>query len=120
MVLGRPTKFAPPFISMSAETFWDVMLPYNGRFLVWDAFPLHSHKPHDVLTVRNPTKNEVSRFGEALRLIKAYMKPTHIVAIGKKAFVELDALGEASLYVRHPSRGGKADFTAGIRDIFKD
>jgi hypothetical protein len=105
---------------MSAETFWDVMLPYNGRFLVWDAFPLHSHKPHDVLTVRNPTKNEVSRFGEALRLIKAYMKPTHIVAIGKKAFVELDALGEASLYVRHPSRGGKADFTAGIRDIFKD
>lgn len=119
-ILGRPTKVAPPFISRSAETFWGVMLPYNSHFMVWDAFPLHSHEPHDVLTVRNPNKNEVSRFGEALLLIKAYMKPTHIVAVGKKAYEELDALGEASIYVRHPSRGGKAKFTEGIQDIFKN
>jgi hypothetical protein len=96
------------------------MLPYYGRFLVWDAFPLHSHEPHDFLTVRNPTKNEVSRFGEALSLVKAYMKPSHIVAVGKKAFEELDAIGEASIYVRHPSRGGKTEFTAGIQSLFRN
>jgi len=118
-ILGRLTKIAPPFISRSAEMFWGVMLPYYGRFMVWDAFPLHSHEPHDVLTVRNPTKNEVSQFGEALRLIKAYMKPTDIVAVGKKAYEELNDLGESSIYVRHPSRGGKTEFTAGIEGIFK-
>ena len=103
---NRPTKVVPPFISRSAETFWDVMLPYYHRFMVWDAFPLHSHKLHDILTVRNPIKNEVSQFGEVLRIIKAYMEPTHIVAIGKKAFEVLDELGVKSIYVRHPSRGG--------------
>lgn len=117
---ARPTKYAPPFISESAKTFWGVMLPYYGRFLVWDAFPLHPCNPRDALTVRNPSKSEVAQFGEALRLIKAYMKPTHIVAVGKKAFEELSSLGEASIYVRHPSRGGKEKFTSGIQDIFYD
>ena len=112
------TKVAPPFISRSAEAFWGVMLPYYGRFLVWDAFPLHSHKPDDFLTVRNPSSGEVSQFGKALRLIKAYLKPTHIVSVGRKAFDELDALGEHSIYVRHPSRGGKQKFTAGMQDLF--
>ncbi|HIJ76742.1 MAG TPA: uracil-DNA glycosylase [Deltaproteobacteria bacterium] len=115
-----PTKISPPFTSRSAEIFWSVMLPYYSRFLAWDAFPLHSHEPHHFLTVRNPTKNEISRFGEALRLVKEYMNPTHIVAVGKKAFEELDALGEASIYVRHPSRGGKAEFTAGMQSLLKN
>lgn len=115
---SRPTKVVPPFTSRTAETFWGVMQPYYGRFLVWDALPLHSHELGDVLTVRNPTKNEVSQFAEALRLIKAYIKPDHIVAVGKKAFAELEVLGESVIYVRHPSRGGKAEFTAGIREIF--
>lgn len=116
----RPIKVAPPFISKSAVTFWGVMLPFQGRFLLWDAFPLHPHKPHDALTVRNPTRKEVSQFGEALRLIEAYMKPTKIVAVGKKAFKEFDALGEHSTYVRHPAMGGKEEFTSGMQNIFKD
>jgi len=116
--LDHPTKVTPPFISMSAKIFWGVMLPYYGRFLLWDAFPFHPHKPQDFLTVRNPTKSEVSQFGEVLRLIKAYIKPINIVAVGKKAFEELDYLGEPSIYVRHPSQGGKAEFTSGMKNIF--
>jgi len=114
------TKVTPPFISPSAKIFWEVMLPYYGRFLLWDAFPFHSHKPQNFLTVRNPTKSEVSIFGEALRLIKSYMKPINIVSVGKKAFEELDSLGEHSIYVRHPSQGGKAKFTSGMQNIFED
>ena len=96
------------------------MLPYSGCFLLWDAFPLHPHKPQDILSVRNPTKSEVSQFGEALTLIKAYIKPINIVAVGRKAFIELKALGEHSTYVRHPSQGGKVKFTSGMRNLFKD
>jgi hypothetical protein len=115
-----PTKVAPPFTSRTAEIFWSVMLPYYGRFLAWDAFPLHSHKPYDVLTVRNPTKDEVSQFRIALCSIKEYIKPTRIVAVGKKAFEILNTLGEAPVYVRHPSRGGMKEFASGMLSMFKN
>ncbi len=115
----RETKVAPPFISRSSELFWEVMRPHHGKFVVWGAFPLHSHEEDDFLTVRNPTRGEVSQFREALRLIKAFMKPTCVIAVGKKAFEELEALGEPSIYVRHPSRGGKNEFTGGIQKVFK-
>lgn len=119
-VLGRSAKVDPPFTSRSAEAFWEVMLPYYPHFVVWDAFPLHSHKLEDVLTVRNPTKKEVSQFREALHLIKEYMEPTYIIAVGKKAFEELKAFGEAPQCVRHPSRGGKVKFTADMRRLFEN
>lgn len=116
-----PTRANPPFISRSAEAFWEVMLQYHRQFVVWDAFPLHSHKPGDVLTVRNPTKKEVSQFGEALNFIKAFLKPTCIIAVGRKAFEELETLGETEVnYVRHPSRGGKVEFASGIQRLFKN
>ena len=50
---NRQTKVNPPFVSRSAETFWEVMLPYRCHFVLWDAFPLHSHQPGDALTVRD-------------------------------------------------------------------
>ena len=96
------------------------MRPYHRRFVVWDAFPLHPHKRDDFLTVRNPTRQEVSQFSEALRLMKAYMNPTQIVASGKKAFNELKTPGESPVYIRHPSRGGKPKFDAGMQRLFKD
>jgi len=116
---NRQTKVNPPYVSKSAEAFWDVMLPYRCHFVLWDAFPLHSHQPGDALTVRNPTKGEVSQFAEALRLLEAYVAPKHIVAVGRKAFDEFEALGQAPKYVRHPSRGGKKEFTIGMQQLFK-
>jgi hypothetical protein len=111
-VPALPIRKAPPFISKT------VMLPHRTRFLVWDAFPLHSHNPGDLLSVRNPTKRETYRFLKALCIIKAYMKPGCIVAVGRKADEQLGALETAHEYVRHPSRGGKAAFTAGMERIF--
>ena len=117
-VPALPIRKAPPFISKTAQVFWEVMLPHRTRFLVWDAFPLHSHNPGDLLSVRNPTKGEASRFRRTLCIIKAYMKPGCIVAVGRKADEQLAALEIAHEYVRHPSRGGKAAFTAGMERIF--
>ena len=98
--------------------FWEIMLPYHTEFLLWDAFPLHSHKPNDALSVRNPMISEVAKFRKALVLIKKYMKPKEVVAVGRKADSELAAMGEPRRYVRHPSRGGKDEFCAGMKEIF--
>jgi len=114
----RKMRLAPPFTSSSAKIFWEVLLPCHHRFVVWDAFPLHPHELGDALTVRNPSREEVSQFGEVLRLIEAYIQPSHIVAVGRHAFEELEVLGESPVYVRHPSMGGKAKFAAGMQGIF--
>ena len=116
----RPIRVAPPFISRSAEIFWSVMLPYRRCFLVWNAFPLQPHQPHDFLTVRNPKAREVAQFGEALRLIAEYLQPSRIVAVGRKAFAALTAVGGDPVYVRHPSQGGKSEFTTGMKNLFQE
>ena len=115
----RKMRLTPPFISGSAKIFWEVLLPYYRHFVVWDAFPLHPHELGDALTVRNPSRKEVSQFGEALRLIEAYIQPSHIVAVGRRARKQLEALGEYPVCVRHPSMGGKAEFAAGMQQFFK-
>lgn len=115
---GRATRVEPPYISKSAEMFWELMLPRHTEFLVWDAFPLHSHKRNEILSVRNPTTSEVAQFRKALTLIKTYMKPREVVAVGRKADNELAAMGESGRYVRHPSRGGKDEFCSGMEEIF--
>jgi len=93
---------------------------YQGRFLAWDACPFHSHKRDDVLTVRNPTKTEILKWGwQLLRKILEYRRFARIVAVGKKAEEVLKALGERPTYVRHPSRGGKERFAAGMRAAFE-
>ena len=94
------------------------MLPYHTEFLLWDAFPLHSRKPEDVLSVRNPTTSEVAQFRKALLLIKKQLKPKEVVAVGRKADIELAAMGEPRRYVRHPSYGGRDEFRAGMEKIF--
>jgi hypothetical protein len=48
------------------------------------------------------------------------MKPINIVAVGKIAFKKLDALGEHPTYVRHPSKGGNAEFAYEMQYAFKD
>ena len=48
------------------------------------------------------------------------MNPIQVVAIGMRAFEQLKTLGIESIYVRHPSRGGKNRFVSEIREIFAD
>jgi hypothetical protein len=113
-----PVKRKPPYISGSAKMFWQIMLPYHAQFVVWDAFPLHPHEPGGVLSVRNPTQNEVLRFANALTLIKDYVGADRIVAVGRKAQKALEAIGRRAEYVRHPSMGGKEEFAAGMHKLF--
>lgn len=117
-VLSMELRIAPPFISRSAEMFWEVLAPFHNQFISWDVFPLHSHKPDNPFTVRNPTNKETDQFGEAVRIIVSYMNPKIIISVGKKSFNELTRLGINSTYVRHPSRGGKGKFIEGINSVF--
>jgi len=117
-VIRTELRKAPPFISRSAEMFWEVLATFHNQFIAWDIFPLHSHKPDQPFTVRNPTNKETDQFGEAVRIIVSFMNPRLIISVGKKSYDELTRLGINSTYVRHPSMGGKAKFIEGINSSF--
>lgn len=97
--------------------FWRVMKQYQSHFLLWDAFPLHSHQPGNIDKNRNPTKKEIQEFAEALNLIIAYISPKFIIAVGKKAFDGLKLMGHGSECVRHPANGGNKEFAKNMKDI---
>jgi len=113
-------KNKTPFISNSAKIFWEIMLPFHDKFIVWDVFPLHPHKENDILSVRTPSKEEVNLFKNALILIINYIKPAEIISIGRIASEQLKSIGIKSIYVRHPSMGGKKSFSFGINEIFNN
>lgn len=114
---SQSSRAHPPHISRTATMFWEIMLPYYDRFVAWDAFPLYPHKQHDLFSVRNPTKSEVSQFGPALRLLIQHLAPTRLVAVGRAAEKVITSLGEVATYVRHPSQGGKAAFTVAMQRL---
>ena len=108
-------KRTPPFISNSSETFWNAMLIYSGRILAWDMFPLHPHKTADALSVRNPTTREIGQFAQAIELLMDYAQPKKVLAIGMKAYGQLQNMQLKSIYIRHPANGGNIKFKDGVR-----
>jgi uracil-DNA glycosylase len=113
------TKKMPPYTSRSAETFWEAMISYHTKFFVWDCVPFHPHNPGNILSVRNPTKEEVSSCSELLREIKDIIRPRDILAIGRAAEFALKQIGVEPIYVRHPSRGGANRFRTEVKRFFK-
>lgn len=115
-------KKKPPYTSQSAKTFWEVMMPHHTEFFVWDCVPFHPHNPDDPLSVRNPTKVEVSSCIELLGQINEIIKPKNILAIGRKAEIALKQIDvyPVPVYVRHPSHGGANQFTTEVKRFFND
>lgn len=113
------TKGRPPYCSSTDIIFWEVMRKYYPRFILWETFPFHPHKPGIPLSNRKPTKDEVCQCEKALILIKRYFNPSRIIAVGRTAEKQLKALGEHPLYVRHPAHGGKVKFATGMKEYFE-
>jgi hypothetical protein len=113
-------KRFPPHISLSAKVFWEILKPFHPKFFIWDCVPLHPHQINEILSVRNPRKNEVFSFYNLLLEIIRIIKPKQILSIGRKAEGALDELRVSSHYVRHPSHGGAKEFEIGIKRVFKE
>ena len=118
---GNQTSVNPqPYSERSATIFWEMMLPYMDRFLVWNCFPLHPHQPGDLLSIRTPTREEVKLFVDVLAEMINLLSPKMLVAVGRSAEQSLTRLGFRCTYVRHPSHGGAKAFKGGLEKIFRD
>lgn len=92
------------------------------RALLWNAFPLHPHKPGDPRSNRTPTAGEFRSGQDTIRLA---VRGRRIICVGRKAQLWVHratgvAIADASqaretdraLRIRHPSHGGGPEFLA--------
>jgi len=99
-----------PYTENTATIFWKALAPYHPKFLVWNCVPFHPHKQGEILSIRSPTKKEVSFYSGILSELRALVKPIHILAVGRKAELGLRQIGVRPIYVKHPSHGGAREF----------
>ena len=111
---NRPTSEA------SATIVWEVLQHHPDHLpLIWNACPLHPHKPADTLSNRPPAQPELELgFKILTSLLTCFPDINTLVAVGNRADHILTRHNIPHLKVRHPSHGGKREFAAGINQIF--
>jgi hypothetical protein len=109
-----PVEARPVAAEPTSTVMWNVLTELELLPLLWSAYPLHPHRPGQPLSNRLPTTAEVAsgvRFWNRLREI---FEIETIVAVGGVAYTSITGTGETVARVRHPSHGGKAEFSAGL------
>lgn len=109
-----------PYMEKTATIFWNIMLPYHPKFFIWNCIPFHPHNNSEILSIRNPTRDEVSMYSKLLSEILSLFKSQHVIAVGRKAELALNQTGVSCTYVHHPSRGRTNDFIRDIKGIFNE
>lgn len=106
-------------VERTATIVWGLIEEIGHVPFMWNAFPLHPHEAGNPLSNRSHTRKDLRQVWDLNLELLDILKPQHLIAIGNDAHQALSAAGLPCTYVRHPSYGGKADFTSGIRSIYK-
>lgn len=117
---GRLTSRALPYSEPSATIVWRTLrrLGIADRVVLWNALPLHPHKPGNFESNRTPSNAELEQGAAAMRLMRAAFPEARIVAIGRKAEHLLESLGVPTAgCIRHPANGGATAFAAGLFEL---
>jgi len=100
----------------SASIFWEVLEKTQPVPLIWNAFPFHPFQAGNERSNRQPKGAELLIGQEFLQNLIELFNIELIVAVGNTAASSLKTMGIACQKVRHPSHGGKTQFTIGIRE----
>ncbi len=122
---GRITRRERPWSEPSATILWDSFrsLGIHNQVALWNAFPIHPHKPDEPLSNRTPTRSELEIGGTfVVRLLKEVLpKGAMLVAVGEKAASTLRSFGlevSSDHCLRHPANGGATKFRDGLAKLF--
>ena len=84
---GRLTKRRLPYREPSATIVWEALyeLGIEERTILWNALPMHPHKPGKKRSNRTPTSAEIEKGRAALEILRNKFPSAKFVAVGKKA-----------------------------------
>lgn len=111
----RRATVSGPWREQTAGIVWEALADEPRSVFLWNVCPLHCHEPGLGLSNRRHTRLERDGCSHVTEALIAYLKPARIVAIGREAAQAMANGGHAALQVRHPARGGKAAFLAGVQ-----
>jgi hypothetical protein len=109
-----------PFSEPSATIVWKTLghLGIAERTILWNAVQLHPHPIDRPWSNRTPSAKELDLGTAAVSLLLAEFPSAKIVAVGKKAEIQMQALGIAPVAtLRHPAFGGATAFAAGLEKL---
>jgi len=98
----------------TATMVWEELNKYSRLPLIWNIFPFHPFKKNNPRSNRAPNKQELSIGLEYLKALLDLFDIQRILAVGRKPESQMDKLDIDSVYIRHPSYGGKAQFVQGL------
>ena len=100
----------------TATIVWDYVNKCTVVPAMWNVFPSHPHDKDNPQSNRTPKKSEVDTGKQYVQLILDILSPTMVIAVGGTSAKTLRRLFPNLTFgtVRHPSRGGKADFLVGL------
>lgn len=101
----------------SATIMWQTLRQLPQLPLLWNACPLHPHRPNEPKSNRTPTAAELALGEPFLRLLLHLFPITAVVAVGQKAAQSLTRWGINHTAVRHPAHGGKTAFQTGLKSL---
>lgn len=96
----------------TATIVWELLQKHRPLPLLWNALPFHPFRLGHPWSNRTPRVGELSLGQPFLHLLLDHFPIETVVAVGNKAD---DALSRWNIFahkVRHPSHGGKVQFTA--------
>jgi uracil-DNA glycosylase len=121
-MFGTQNGYRPPLEKrhppkeQTSTAMWQVLARYRFLPLLWASFPFHAHG-NGPDTNRTPTKDELLMGSEFLMKILKDWSIDSVIAVGRVAERTLGTLQVPCQHVRHPARGGKRDFDAGIARV---
>ena len=115
--LVQATK-GPALAERTATITWGLLDQIARPVMLWNVFPFHPHDYDAPMSNRCHRKSERDATWPFLIALVAMLQPRKLVAIGRDASNALTDLDCQVETVRHPSYGGQAEFTDGIRGIY--
>jgi len=111
---GRP---GAPRREATATVLWRTLVAIDCLPLLWNAYPLHPHRPGEPASNRPPTAGEVRLGRPFVEELLALYAVGRVVAVGRRAEAALAAWGITAAAIRHPGHGGKHDFDRGLAQM---
>jgi hypothetical protein len=106
-----------PYKESTATIIWQYFNQSKFVPCFWNSFPFHPHKINDLHSNRKPNENELIVGKKYLLELISIFKIKSIISIGKVSHELLEKNNINSIYIRHPSNGGKNDFISGMEKL---
>lgn len=105
----------------SASLVWQTLKGQTHYPLFWNAFPFHPHPKGNQNKNRAPNAKELVEGAGYLAELLEIFSPVTVAGIGRKGVGSVEKIrpGRKALYIRHPSYGGKKDFTKGMKNLLE-